>query len=57
MGLELISDGGERRPVPLPDPAVAWLSSSLDGRLLATTIDGRAFVSDPIVTYALPAWR
>jgi hypothetical protein len=57
MGLELIEEGGERRPVPLPDRAVAWLSSSLDGRLLATTLDGRAFVSDPIVADALPAWR
>lgn len=57
MGLELIGDRGERRPVPLPDPAVAWLSSSLDGRLLATTLDGRAFVADPIVADALPAWR
>lgn len=57
MGLELIGDGGARRPVPLPDPAVAWLSSSLDGRLLATTLDGRAFVSRTIVADALPAWR
>jgi hypothetical protein len=57
MGLELIADGGARRPVPLPDPAVAWLSSSLDGRLLATTLDGRAFVSQTIVAEALPAWR
>ncbi|MEO8230023.1 MAG: hypothetical protein ABI628_09720 [Chloroflexota bacterium] len=57
MGLELISDQGERRPVPLPDPAIAWLSSSLDGRLLATTLDGRAFVAEPIVGDALAAWR
>ncbi|MGZ8502737.1 MAG: hypothetical protein ACXWW6_07785 [Candidatus Limnocylindrales bacterium] len=57
MGLELIGERGERRPVRLPDPAVAWLSSSLDGRLLATTLDGRAFVSDSIVAGALPAWR
>jgi lipoprotein LpqB-like beta-propeller protein len=57
MGLELIGDRGARRPVPLPDPAVAWLSSSLDGRLLATTLDGRAFVSQSIVADVLPAWR
>lgn len=57
MGLELIGERGERRPVPLPDPAVAWLSSSLDGHLLATTLDGHAFVSDPIVADALPAWH
>jgi hypothetical protein len=36
---------------------VAWLSTSLNGRLLATTLDGRAFVSDPIVADVLPAWR
>jgi hypothetical protein len=57
MGLELIGDRGERRPVALPDPRVAWLSSSLDGRLLATTLDGRAFVSEPIVGDALPTWH
>lgn len=57
MGLELIGERGERRPVPLPDPAVAWLSSSLAGRVLATTLDGRAFVYDPIVADALPRWR
>ena len=57
MGLELIGEHGERRPVPLPDPAVAWLSASVDGHLLATTLDGRAFVSEPIVAEVLPAWR
>ncbi len=57
MSLELIGEHGQRRSVPLPDPTVGWLSSSLDGRLLATTLDGRAFVSEPIVTEARPAWR
>jgi hypothetical protein len=57
MGLELLGEGGARRPVPLPDPAVAWLSSGLDGRLLATTLDGRAFVSQAMVADAMPSWR
>lgn len=57
MALELIEDHGERRPVPLPDPSVAWLSSSLDGRLLATTLDGRAFLSDAILGDASPTWH
>ena len=30
---------------------------SLDGRLLATTLDGRAFVAEPIAGDAVPAWR
>ena len=57
MGLELVSDQGERRPIALPDPDVAWLSTSLDGRALVTTRDGRAFVSDPLAADARTAWR
>jgi hypothetical protein len=57
MGLERIDGDGERRSIPLPDRSVTWLSTSLAGRALATTIDGRAFVSGPLVEDVSPGWR
>ncbi len=57
MHLEVIGDQGERRPIPLPDAGVAWLSTSRDGRALATALDGRTFVSQPLVDGADPEWR
>lgn len=58
MRLEVVDDAGRRRSIPSPDPAVAWVSTSLDGRVLATTLDGRAFVSRPLrLDDGHPGWR
>ncbi len=57
MRLEMVSGVGERRSIPSPEPRVAWISTSLDGRALATTQNGRAYVSGPLDGDADPAWR
>ncbi len=57
MRLEVVGGGGERRSIPSPAPGVAWISTSLDGRALATTLDGRAYVSGALDGDADPAWR
>jgi hypothetical protein len=44
------------RPVPLPDPATTWVSAGRTNVLLATLIDGRTFVSDPLGADD-PEWR
>jgi hypothetical protein len=56
MRLEWIGSGELRKPLPLPDPGLAWLSLSRAGRLLATTLDGRGFIAEPIGE-GPPAWR
>ncbi len=57
MRLEVVDGAGERRSIPSPVPGVAWISTSLDGRALVTTLDGRAYVSGPLDDDADPAWR
>jgi hypothetical protein len=56
MGLERIGDHG-RTPLGSPDPDVAWISTDSVGRALATTRDGRAFLSDRIAPDRDPTWR
>lgn len=56
MSLERI-DGGGRSPLALPDADVAWISTDRTGRVLATTRDGRAFLSDSIAPGRTPTWR
>ncbi len=47
--LELIGPNGATRPLATPDRAIAWVSAARDGRILATTLDGRAFLSEPVL--------
>ncbi len=44
------------RPIPLPDAATTWVSAGRTNVLLATLIDGRTFVSDPLGADD-PEWR
>jgi len=57
MHLEVVGADGDGRTIPSLEPDVAWISTSLDGRALATTLDGRAYVSGPVEGDADPAWR
>lgn len=54
--LELIGPNGATRPLATPNRAVAWVSAGRDGRILATTLDGRAFLSEPVLGGRDPAW-
>jgi hypothetical protein len=54
--LELVGDSGATRALTSPDPAVVWISAAGSGIVLATTIDGRAFLGGPMVAGAL-TWQ
>ena len=45
------------RRVDLPDPATSWISAGRANVLMATLIDGRTFVSDPVGERGQPGWR
>ncbi len=57
MTLERIEAGGKRGQVALPDPAVTWVSADVDGHVLVTLADGRAFRADRASTDRDPAWQ
>ena len=57
MTLETVDGTGASAAVPLPDPDVAWISTDLTGRALATTRDGRAYTSTKIAAGRDPSWR
>jgi hypothetical protein len=57
MALERVAADQQRQGVPLPDPDIAWISTDASGRALATTRDGRAFLSTPITGLGGPGWR
>ena len=50
MDLEIVAPAGGRRSLIAPDRDVAWISTDADGRILATTRDGRAYLSTAIQT-------
>lgn len=50
------ADDPSGRPVPLPDAATTWVSAGRTNVLLATLIDGRTYVSDPLGGDD-PEWR
>jgi hypothetical protein len=54
--LELVDDSGATRALSTPDPAVVWISGAGSGTLLATTLDGRAFLGRLMPEGAL-VWR
>lgn len=56
MSLALVDDSGTPRPVGLPDPDVNWVSAAAS-RILATTTDGRAFISEPIGSAGSVRWH
>jgi hypothetical protein len=57
MRLALVDGLGATRPLPTPDPMIVWISAARDGRLLATTVDGRAYLSDPVQADRQPTWH
>ncbi len=57
MALARYGPDGRPAPIPLPEPGVAWISAGPDGRLLATTLDGRAFLGTAVPPDGRPAWR
>ncbi|HSS36036.1 MAG TPA: hypothetical protein VLR93_07155, partial [Patescibacteria group bacterium] len=56
MDLEIVAPAGGRRSLIAPDRDVAWISTDADGRILATTRDGRAYLSTAIQTDRAPTW-
>ena len=56
MDLEIVAPAGGRRSLIAPDRDVAWISTDADGRILATTRDGRAYLSTAIQTDRGPTW-
>jgi hypothetical protein len=56
MRLERV-EGSRRSNLALPDRDTAWISTDLAGRILATTRDGRGFLSGPLVPGRQPVWR
>jgi len=57
MTLERIEASGKRAPVVLPDPAATWISTDVDGHVLITLADGRAFRADRAAVDSDPDWR
>ena len=55
--LELIDDHGVAWAVPLPDPAVSWISTDPAGHILATTRAGRAFLSGRVAADGATTWQ
>jgi hypothetical protein len=54
--LELVNDSGATRALSTPNPAVVWISAAGSGTVLATTLDGRAFLGRAMSGGAL-VWR
>ena len=55
--LKLFDHGGVTRAVPLPDPGVLGISTDLAGHILATTLDGRAFLSGQVAPDGATTWH
>jgi hypothetical protein len=56
--LVIVDDSAQVALLPVPTDAIAWISTSAAGRLLATTADGRLLVAPPPSTGEEPwAWR
>lgn len=55
--LELFDNDGIARAVPLPDPGVLGISTDLAGHILATTRDGRGFLSGRVAADGAATWH
>ena len=51
-----VREDGRGRRIELPDPATSWVSAGRTNVLLATLVDGRTYVSDPLGDED-PEWR
>jgi hypothetical protein len=51
-----VREGGRGRRIELPDPATSWVAAGRTNVLLATLVDGRTYVSNPLGDED-PEWR
>ena len=56
MSLQRLASDGTHREIDLPDPDASWVSTDVDGHVLVTLADGRAFRAGSVTTAGDPGW-